>query len=62
MRALDATLSVSDLAEARRDMEDAAFHRERHGEARNELTNLDDEDAEEVDKKRDQIRDRIRSQ
>jgi low affinity Fe/Cu permease len=33
-----------------------------HGEARNELTSLDDEDAEEVEKKRDQIRDRIRSQ
>jgi low affinity Fe/Cu permease len=33
-----------------------------HGDARNELTSLDDEDAEEVEKKRDQIRDRMRSQ
>jgi low affinity Fe/Cu permease len=33
-----------------------------HGEARNELTSLDDEDAEEVEKKRNQLRDRIRAQ
>jgi low affinity Fe/Cu permease len=32
------------------------------GEARNELISHDDEDAEDVEKKRDQIRDRIRAQ
>jgi hypothetical protein len=63
MRALDPALSANDVAEARREMEDAAFRRERLQTAVTRLRErLEEVSAEEEDRRRQLAYDRVKAE